>query len=317
MDSRCWGACGRAELQFFSVLTALIATALVVSLLPGIIAQDASDNMTLDVNVSQLAAIEVLPINVTWQQVLPGSNSSVRNVSVKNIGSFNMTDFYIDVNTEIKENSNPVGRGNISKYAAGGLMLFRNETATIDYFPLGRLEWNLSEIMDTEVLNLGVGVTKYAHGWYRLANGNEYLWKLENGTQTTGNKLGSWCNVTDTVMIIKMNPENSTDYNRNLGIAISTGSADAANADWTFFSFSSGPLKGRCAAAYYDCTRIYLYKYDMADGFKECASAAYMATANLMPGERFDRLKIKASIPRGTPAGNTKQSVMTVFAYIA
>jgi len=297
-----------------SVLTAgALIFVLVLINSVSLVAYDASDNMTLDVNISQLAAIEVLPTGIVWLQIVPGSNGTVRNVSVKNIGSYNMTDIYIDVNTEVKENSNPVGKGNISKYAAGGLMLFRNETSTIDYFPLGRLEWNLSEVMDTEVLNLGAGVKKYAHGWYRLANGNEYLWKLENGTTPNG----TWCNSTSAVMKIKMNPENSTNYNRDLSLATSTGSADAANADWTFFSFGSGPLKGRCAAAYYDCTRIYLYKYDKANGFKDCTSSAYMATANLTPGERFDKLKIKASIPRGTPAGNTKQSTMTVYAYIA
>ncbi len=286
-------------------------------------AADANDTITLNVNISEIAAIEVLPTAVTWNQLQPGSNGTatdLKNISVKNIGSYNLTNFYIDVNTEELETENPIGTSNISKYAAGGFILFRNESTDLDYFHLGRLEWNLTEIMDTEVLDLSPGVTKFGHGWYRKANGNEYLWKLENGTQADGN--GAWCNTTSANLVIIKNPENASGYSRDFsaGNTATAPTPGGSNANWTFFHFTDtegGPLAGRCVAAYYDCTRIYIYKYDKSDGFKDCAISAYFATEELAPGERLDKLKIKPSIPQGTPSGDSKTSTLTVYTSIA
>ena len=275
-----------------------------------------NDTMLLDVNISALAAIQVLPIDMSWNQTDPGSNGSINNVSVKNVGSLNLTNFYIDVNTESLENVTPIGSGNSTFYAASGFIMFRNETPSdsIDFFHLGRIEWNLSEMLDTETPAISAGVINWSHGWYRKANGNEYLWKMENGTQAGA--IG-WCNASDTALIIKRNPENASGYNRDLSLTVATGSNDAQNANWSFFSFTEGPLATHCVAAYYDCTRIYIYKYDKSAGFTGCTTSRYLSTATLVPGEMLDKLKIKPSIPQGTPAGDTMQSIMTVFTYIA
>jgi len=156
-------------------IRSLLITAFVVSLLfilnpVPLMAQNANDTITLDVNISQQAAIEVLPTSYSWNATPPGSNGSVQNVSIKNIGSYNLTNFYIDVNTDNLEETNPIGTGNSTKYAASGFIMLRNETDTLDYFHLGRLEWNLTEEMDTENLNLSANVTNFGHGWYRKAN---------------------------------------------------------------------------------------------------------------------------------------------------
>ena len=303
-----------------AIVAALFVVVAMLALGPGIIAQDANDTIILDVNVSKLAAIEVLPINITWNQLDPGSNGSVRNISIKNIGSVNLTNFYIDVNTEELETENPVATGNISKYAASGFMLFRNETPStaIDYFHLGRLEWNLTEHLDTEVLDLAATTVNWSHGWYRKANGNEYLWKLENGTNSGTTQ--ALCNASDTTLTIILNPENASAYSRDFSAGPTESvTPDAQNANWSFFSFSDSdnPLQGRCVAAYWDCTRIYIYKYDKASGFGDCSSSAYLATESLAPGEKLDKLKIKPSIPQGTPAGDSKTSTLTVYTSIA
>jgi hypothetical protein len=41
-----------------------------------------------------------------------------------------------------------------------------------------------------------------------------------------------------------------------------------------------------------------------------------IAEERLEPGERLDKLKIKPSVPRGTPAGDAIQSVLTFFTTI-
>ena len=198
--------------------------------------------------------------------------------------------------------------------------MFRNESTDIDYRLIGRVEWNLTEVLDTEVLDISAGALNWSHGWYRKANGNEYLWKLENGT--SGSDTQGMCNETDTTFVISKYPENSSGYARDLTSAniITAPTPAGNNANWAYFHFNSstgGPLEGYCVASYWDCTRIYIYKYDMsyvgADGFGDCAMARYFATESLEPGERLDKLKIKPTIPYGTPAGDAIQTTLTIY----
>ena len=222
------------------------------------------------------------------------------------------------MDTVQKEPEKPIGTGNITKYAASGFMLFRNESTSLKYYHLGRPEWNLTGILDTEIVDLTPGTERWGHGWYKLANGNEYLWKVENGTD-------GWCNTTNTKFIIKRTPENSSGYSRDLSTSFANATADDKNANWTLFHFTAGeggPLLGQCVATYYDCTKIYIYKYDMDGGptgssFGSCDSANYFSEDELAPGETIDKLKIKPSIPYGTPSGNSRTSIMTIYAYIA
>ena len=303
------------------IIVIVLASSLFFVLNPvSLLAQNANDTTTLGVNVSVQAAIEVLPTAVNWYALIPGSNGTaglsddIRNLSIRNVGSYNLTNFYVDVNTEDLETTNPLGPGNISKYAASGFIRFRNETTTTDYMHLGRIEWNLTEDLDTETLNLSSVTTKYGHGWYRRANGNEYMWKVENGT-------GGWCNNTATYFIIKNYPENSSGYQRDLSTNFATASVSNNNTNWTFLYFGSGPLYPHCVAVYYDCTKVYIYKYDMDGGtagtsFGSCALAKFITEDELAPGEKIDKLKVKPSIPYGTPYGDAIQSTMTIFTYI-
>ena len=73
-------------------------------------------------------------------------------------------------------------------------------------------------------------------------------------------------------------------------------------------------------AVFYDCTKIYLYKYDgrtttgnITGNFGLCGQAAFVNQANLIPGA-VHTLNITAYTPNGLPSGNLNQSVMTIFA---
>jgi len=317
-----------------AVIAALLVFALLLATGPLTVAQmkeDANDSVTLDVNISSQAAIQVLPTSISWVQIIPGSNGTsstpqdVRNISVKNIGSYNLTQFYIDINTEDIETTNPLGGGQITDYAAGGFVLFRNESSTLRYFHAGRLEWNLTDNLAGEDLNLGATVANYSHGWYRLASGNEFLWKLENGTCGTAAGLtANICNCTDANFVISLLPENASSTSRDLSSNIATAPTPAAtNANWSLFHFTSaqgGPLQDHCVAASWDCTKIFIYKYDMtgsgSSGFGDCTMARYFANERVEPGEILDKLKVKPSVPQGTPAGDAQTTTLSVFTSI-
>jgi hypothetical protein len=319
---------GGASRQLALMAFLIVAVALVLQ--PATLAamkEDANDSVQIDVNITTRAAIEVLPTSISWVQIIPGSNGTasttqdVRNITVKNIGSFNLTDFYLDVNTEDIETTNPVASGQITDYAAGGFVLFRNETTTLRYFHAGRLEWNLTEVMAGENLDLSAGVVNFSHGWYKMSSGNEYLWKVENGT--CGGALAV-CNCTDANLVISELPENSTGQSRDLSANIATAPTPAAtNINWSLFHYNSsqgGPLQDHCVAVSRDCTKIFIYKYDKtgagSGGFGDCMEAEYLAEERVEPGERLDELKVKPSVPYGTPAGDAKTTTLAIFTSI-
>ena len=103
MDT-CWAIWGR-PVKHLAVFVFFVISAIILLGAAPLMAQDANDTIIINVNISQSAAIEVLPTTINWRSgdegsVAPGSNGSVQNVSIKNIGSYNLTNFYIDMNTE-------------------------------------------------------------------------------------------------------------------------------------------------------------------------------------------------------------------------
>ena len=267
-----------------------------------------NDNITVNVNINATAIISVLPTNISWSQLPVGADGQVYNVTIKNSGSVNVTNLYVIVNTISIETENPLLSGNASYYAASGLIKIRNETESEMFYDLGRLEWNLSEILTNENLDLSAGVTNFGHGWYRNSTGNEYLWKVENGSN-------GWCNTTDTVFKIKMDPENATQESRDLSFGTKTDSSPTASGNWSFHSLNaSEPLPNYCVAVHYTCEKIYLYKYDKSSPFDTCSNSAYLTTEELAPGEKWDKLRVKPSIPQGFPGGDTSTSIIMFYA---
>ena len=295
------------EYEHFAAVSLFLALVIILAgVIPIVVTQNG--NITVDVNVSTAAAISVLPTDISWSQLPVGADGQIYNVTVNNIGSVNVTNLYVTVDTISLESSNPLRSGSASAYAASGLIKIRNETESEMFYDLGRLEWNLSEILTNENLDLSAGVTNFGHGWYRNSTGNEYLWKVENGSN-------GWCNTTDTVFKIKMDPENATQESRDLSFGTKTDSSPTASGNWSFHSLNaSEPLPNYCVAVHYTCEKIYLYKYDKSSPFDTCSNSAYLTTEELAPGEKWDKLRVKPSIPQGFPGGDTSTSIIMFYA---
>jgi hypothetical protein len=289
----------------FSLILAVLIWASLQS--NGAYSQTVNDTVTLDVNISTVATISVLPTALNWTGLGPGSDGQVKNLTLRNVGSQNVTSIHVTVNTTEVEASNPLPTGNSSFYAAGGLIFIQNETGTSRYYHLGRLEWNISKILLSEVLNISQNTTKFAHGWYRNSTGDEFLWKVENGSLNL-------CNNSGTTLRVSLYAENESYIARDLSDAVSVaGTPNENGAVWTLFSFTSGPLEDYCVATRSSCDRIYLYKFDKTSLFDGCTNSNYLTQEVLVPGN-LDRFKVYASIPLGFPGGDTSQSVMTFFA---
>ena len=261
----------------------------------------ATDTVTVDVNVASVAQISVIPDILSWSNINPGSAGTVQSLNIKNTGSVNLTNIYAYVDTLEDETTRPYGFDDPSKYAAGGVIVFKNETYD-KFFFAGRLEWNWTEDVGND--DLSAITSPVAWGFFKNTS-YEYYWALGNGT-------GGYCNNTGAEFAISDYPDNGTITTRTPS---DTGITFQAGVDWGYFSINraSSPLYGSCVAAYYDCSKIYIYKYDKRSGFGSCANSEYIQAPNLVPGETHT-LTLNVYIPLGIPAGNLNTSTFTVYA---
>ena len=276
-----------------------------VILIPNTFAATTQDTVTVDINIASVGAIVVNPTAITWASVNPGANGATNNLIIKNTGSMNLSNIYLDTSTITDESTNPLQTANPAAYSAAGLIFVKNTTDST-YYHAGRLEWNLSSVLTAETLDLDAGTTTFGHGWYRNSTGNEYLWKVENGTNAE-------CNSTGTTFNIKTNPENATDLNRDLSSGLSTCGSITTGAGWGVFSCTDGPLNGYCVATANTCDKIHVYKYNYASTFPACGNRAYLRSTTLIPGTE-DSISVYASVPNGIPAGATTQGTLTIVA---
>ncbi|MBW6461432.1 MAG: hypothetical protein K0B07_00060 [DPANN group archaeon] len=268
-------------------------------------AVDTNDTVTVNINISAVGTIVVSPNVINWTLLQPGSNGASEYIIIKNTGSVNVSGIYMTTDTITVESTNPLPTADVTAYSAAGLIFVKNSTDSA-HSHAGRLEWNLSSILTGEELNINENTNAFAHGWYRNSTGNEYLWKVENGTDGV-------CNNTGTIFQISSIPENDTTLNRDITVGASTCTTVTPGTTWGTFTCSTGPLVGYCIATANTCDKIYLYKYDMSSQFPNCDNSGSLITDNLIPGSE-DAISIYASVPNGIPYGDTTSGTLTIVA---
>lgn len=262
-----------------------------------------SNQTNVSVQISQITKITVLPASLSWT-LLPKEEGETKWLEIKNTGSTNITFVYAYVDTLEKETSNPVGSGSAQAYAAGGVLVIRKNVSGEKFYYAGRLEWNTSKPTDA-------GNTKCANakawGYYRNVTG-DYLWCLVNASDGT-------CNSTSAEIYIENDTDKGTASTRDPDIG---GSFTHAFKDWGIYNFSSGPLAGHCVAAYWDCSKIYVYRYDSRTdpNFAACDLTAIEQSLNtsaiLFPSNSF-LIDVNVWVPE-IPYGWMKSSLLTIEA---
>jgi hypothetical protein len=257
----------------------------------------------IDVNISSLSQITLYPNYIAWTQLIAGNAGGYKNITVRNTGSVNVSSIFGWVSTLANETIRPYGSGDASSYSAGGVLTLRNETDT-KYYYLGRIEWNWTE--DVPDHNWGGLTTSSVKSWGYFRNmSDQYVWVLGNGTAT------GMCNETGSQFSIETDVDTGGSATRTPDITVSlTPSSDNL---WSYAAINSGTLDGHCVAAYYDCSKVYIYKFDKRTNFTGCGNADYLYDGQLAPGKDVG-LRIDAWIPAGIPAGNMTRTTLTVEA---
>jgi hypothetical protein len=285
-----------------NIMSKLLFAVILLSFLffsPSVLA--ATDNATVYVTVKEAAQISVQPKTLSWE-VFAGEAGTPQNLDIYNVGSKNVTQIYAYVDTLEDETERPYGSSNSTKYAAGSVIVFKNETYN-KFFFAGRIEWNWTEAISN--LNTSYVTSPKAWGFFKNTS-FEYVWLLGNGTN-------GYCNETGAEFAIEDDVDNGTAETRTPDDTSIT--MDSSDANFGYFSINraSSPLYQSCVAAYYDCTKIYIYKYDKRSGFTSCSNSNFIQEGNLPPSD-VHSLTLDVYIPYGIPAGSLNTATFTVYA---
>jgi len=269
---------------------------------PVITFADTNNNVTLDVNVTASASIIIIPNYLNWTGVQTGTAAGYKNLTVKNAGSVNVSQVYAYIDTLIDEASRPYGSDNPASFAAGSVITIRNETDSKYYF-VGRIEWNWTQ--DIPNHDWSAVTSPKSWGYFRNAS-NDYVWVLGNGTGGRCNESGAQFSIETN---IDLGPIETRTPDNTFSITASAGDPN----QWGYTSVTSGPLIYQCVAAYYDCSKIYIYNFDKRSNFTGCTGSDYMFTGNLTPGQTF-MPRVDAWVPNGIPSGNLTTATLTFYA---
>jgi hypothetical protein len=266
---------------------------------------DANDTVTIDVNVSEAASIVVLPDSLNWSSVDTGQTGGTKYLSIKNAGSINVSQIYAYVDTLDSEPSRPYGSSDPTDFSAAGVIAIVNETDS-GYFFAGRIEWNWTQ--DIPNHDWSAVTSPVAWGYFRNTS-SDYVWVLGNGTGTFG------CNETGAQFAVEEDVDLGTTATRTPVITSIT--RNGGDTEWSYFSVDNAgsPLYQYCVAAYYDCSKIYVYHYDKrtSPNFITCTNSGYLQEANLTSGNTIT-LSLDAWVSPGYPAGYLNTSTLTVYA---
>jgi len=281
-------------LAFLAILISFKASTIVLA---------ANDTVTIDVNVTETSSIIVLPETLNWTSTNTGSEGGIKNLTIKNSGSVNVTDMHVYVDTLESEPDRPYGSSDPTEYSAGGVLTIRNESGIGQFFFTGRIEWNWTQdIPNHDWSNV---TNPVAWGYFRNTS-NDYVWVAGNGT-TYG------CNDTDAEFAIVDDIDLGTAATRAPDETSITRTGGDENYSYFEVDRATAPLFRYCVAIPTDCSKLYIYYFDKRAGFTTCGNSEYIKQGPLAPGDT-NISEVNPYIPTGIPSGYLNTTILTVIA---
>jgi len=276
-------------------------------LITQLVTADTSADVTLDVNVTEASSISIIPTYLNWTNVSTGTAAGYKNLTIKNAGSVNVSNLSAYIDSLTDETTRPYQSGDPADFAAGSVITLSNDTT--NYYFVGRIEWNWTEdIPNHDWSNV---VDPVSWGYFKNTS-KEYVWVLGNGTPAIGDTTGIYCNDSAQFAIEPDEDQGSTPTRTPENtITLTASSQNPLN--WSYGNFTASPLTGYCVAASWNCSKIYIMKYDRRDNFTDCAYTEYLYNGNLTTGNTFT-IRLDAWVPIGIPSGNMSQATLTIYA---
>ena len=255
------------------------------------------------VNISEVAQIDVTPDQIAWLQIAPGANGTVRNITVKNIGSNSFSNgIYVSVDSFGNATNNPTVGDDSTKYMAGSFLVAGNSTdlGNDEWWFVNQISWNESSYPSP------AGPTAGADSWGWFHNKTDkWLWELSNTTNDDldgcNNNEGTGLKIQPTQGLASLVGATAATYSNN-------------NSEWSVWNISSGPLQHYCIAVHKDCKRLMIYKFDLNSSLPSpCTNKVYIIPGSFAPNAE-KLFWVKPHISYGVPAGAAMNSTVTVTA---
>ena len=294
--------------------TVFLGGVLVLLFLVGVVSAGPTDDVLININITQTVSIDVSPNIVNWTGLNIGETGDPQYLTVTNVGSVNITQLRANITNDA---TNPYGTGNPLNYDAGELILMN--TTSAGFYYVNKMNWN--ETIPGDVTNpddFTEGDDSGHFGIIRTAWDNdvaqEYYYFI-NRTDSTGDCLTGTAN-----LLIGITPKNVS----------STGSVDfSGSAGTNFLSFSvpaggdgvdisSGYFSGYCALVSSNCRNVRLTRWNTdLDSNSNCTNDQIFydgGSPNELQAGQSTWFWLEPKIPGGVPDGDVSQGTLTVIA---
>ena len=314
---------GRVRVSLLLVVSVMALLVLGISPPSGVVtASDASGDSNVSISIESMTSISVSPQEFSFENMqLTETNFSdvpALQLQIQNDGSTNVTDIYAHISTLTSEPENPLGSNDAQDYASGGFLWIRNQSS--NWYHAGTLSWNRTENVGGKPPSMANELANsISFGYYQNATGN-YLWELAANFSTgdPSERTGEWQVCDDTTVnspVIRI--KNSTDDEADRDMEDDTVEYilnEGRNAEWSETFATNGPLKNHYVAAFQDCTKLYIRRFDASPTFPLSGeNRQYLVNTILTPGQEYTA-RVGASVPQGIPSGVTNQTVLTIHA---
>ena len=282
---------------------------------------EANDTVTISINISKIAMVDINPSNLSYEGIGPGdvgdnNTEIIGNYSglwIENIGSSNLTKVWFNASTP---STMPFGSGDSANYDAANMIVILNDTAGNFSFA-NRVEFPENDSMYIRT-SFTVSPTSTTDGdlFGRFRNAsNEYFFEFDDMSGASANCSNGTFRISDSAKTIINTGD--TDLTDNTAYTVFPHPTKA----YGITEIQVGPSgQYYCVAIPEDCGSVMFHRWNAdAPG----ADTSYCSNINggyyinstinpIYPGQ-VEKVYIKAYIPLGTPYGALKQGSLTVF----
>ena len=323
----------RGKLYGLGFLAALLVLGLLLAMPAKSLTADDIDNSTIQIDVSQVAIVDITPNLLAWSGASPASIAACDNtkvycydstgtarygIEIENMGSRNITAIWLNTTFE---SAYPFASGNPGAYDAGNFVAVSktNSTSRASYEFVNRVEYNATKWP----IYLKLPANTASSGRFRDGN-YEWFWALVPGA-------GGTCNETGAAIYISGYSGGSTSAVSNIHNETQDGDTDLTDNAATLTNLATNPEFGYVNVTFVtpegnmeymvlaksDCSAVVMNHWNMDWSDLAPGTAAqyvwYQGTDGYLTPGNLTEIYVQARIPYGVHYGQMKNGVLTVL----
>ncbi|MCD6367657.1 MAG: hypothetical protein J7L45_01070 [Candidatus Aenigmarchaeota archaeon] len=266
---------------------------------------NATDQISVSVNISAKCIVDVSPSSLVWSTPLdPGSVGERKDVQIENLGSVNITHVWFN---NSYPSTRPFGTAVSSNYDSGNWIAISVDTDGQPYYFPNRVDYNESQRVVYLTGSDGNTPPQVPYGRFRNSS-YEYFWDVE---------AGACGNYTCGTFYIGTSPHTKTQTG-DVDLSDNTGTTLTSIGNWGYAAITVGS-ENLCVAMYHDGSKAMFYKWNMdAPGAESCSNAAYFvgSSNSIVPGASA-YARVRVFVPYGVYYNATNPTIPGTLTVLA